>query len=97
MSVPLVEMLPYVPGTAHMPLAGGVHEALGTGLLAVAAGVRSGGVGNTKGPACVVREELDCQPCHGYFCEKFEQPECIRRIPVERVLVAIERVLQDSK
>ena len=41
----------------------------------------------------VVLEEMECQPCHGYFCEKFEQPECIRRVPVERVIAAVERVL----
>ncbi len=47
-------------------------------------------------PAEVVLEEMECQPCHGYFCEKFEQPECILRVPVERVLGAIERVLRES-
>jgi predicted lipopolysaccharide heptosyltransferase III len=45
-------------------------------------------------PAEVVFEEMPCQPCHGYFCEKFEQPECILRVPVSRVNAAIERVLQ---
>jgi hypothetical protein len=44
-----------------------------------------------------VLEEMECQPCHGYFCEKFDQPECIKRIPVERVLGAIERVLRVSE
>lgn len=44
----------------------------------------------------VVVEELDCQPCHGYFCEKFDEPECIKRVPVERVNAAIERVLRAS-
>jgi ADP-heptose:LPS heptosyltransferase len=41
----------------------------------------------------VVFEEMPCQPCHGYFCEQFEQPECILRVPVNRVIAAIERVL----
>ncbi len=45
----------------------------------------------------VVREEMDCQPCHGYFCEKFDEPECIKRVPVDRVVAAIERVLRDNK
>lgn len=45
----------------------------------------------------VVREELPCQPCHGYFCAEFEQPECILRVPVERVVGAIDRVLRDSE
>src|SRR5690349_950248 len=44
-------------------------------------------------PAEVVFEEMSCQPCHGYFCEQFEQPECILRVPVTRVIAAIERLL----
>lgn len=44
-------------------------------------------------PAEVVFEEMPCQPCHGYFCEKFAQPECILRVPVTRVVAAIERLL----
>lgn len=47
----------------------------------------------TTNPSEVVREELPCQPCPGYFCAEFEQPECIRRIPVERVIGAIDRLL----
>lgn len=46
-----------------------------------------------RAAAEVVVEEMPCQPCHGYFCEKFPQPECILRVPVSRVLAAIERVL----
>jgi ADP-heptose:LPS heptosyltransferase len=45
-------------------------------------------------PAAVVREELPCQPCPGYTCGEFDQPECIRRVPVERVRVAIEQLLE---
>ena len=41
----------------------------------------------------VVFEEMPCQPCHGYFCEKFDQPECILRVPVTRVTAAIDRLL----
>lgn len=44
----------------------------------------------------VVFEQMECQPCHGYFCEKFEHPECIKRVPVERVIAAVERVLRES-
>ena len=44
-------------------------------------------------PAEVVFEQMPCQPCHGYFCEKFAQPECILRVPVARVTAAIDRVL----
>jgi len=44
----------------------------------------------------IVFEELPCQPCHGYFCAEFEKPECILRVPVERVLAAIDRILNDT-
>jgi ADP-heptose:LPS heptosyltransferase len=47
----------------------------------------------TTNPNEVVREEMPCQPCHGYFCAEFERPECILRIPVERVIGAIDRIL----
>jgi len=50
----------------------------------------------TRKGAEVVFEELPCQPCHGYHCEKFEQPECILRVPVARVTAAIERVMSDT-
>jgi predicted lipopolysaccharide heptosyltransferase III len=49
----------------------------------------------TRSAAEVVFEEMPCQPCHGYYCEKFEQPECILRVPVARVTAAIERVMSD--
>jgi heptosyltransferase-3 len=41
----------------------------------------------------IVREEMPCQPCHGYFCAEFDRPECILRIPVERVIGAIDRLM----
>jgi lipopolysaccharide heptosyltransferase II len=44
-------------------------------------------------PSEVVREELPCQPCPGYFCAEFDAPECIRRVSVERVTAAIEKVI----
>jgi len=44
----------------------------------------------------VVLEEMECQPCHGYFCEKFPEPECIKRVPVDRVVAAVERVLRET-
>jgi len=47
-------------------------------------------------PAEVVREELPCQPCPGYTCAEFDQPECIRRVAVERVVAAIERVIEEK-
>ncbi len=50
-----------------------------------------------KAPAEIVFEEMPCQPCHGYFCEKFDQPECIIRVPVERVSAAIDRILKNGE
>ena len=47
-------------------------------------------------PSEVVREELACQPCPGYFCAEFDAPECIRRVKVESVLAAVQRVLEES-
>jgi ADP-heptose:LPS heptosyltransferase len=47
-------------------------------------------------PAEIVFEEMACQPCHGYFCEKFPEPECILRVPVGRVTDAVERLLIKS-
>jgi ADP-heptose:LPS heptosyltransferase len=47
----------------------------------------------TTKPNEVVREELSCQPCHGYFCAEFDEPECIRRVPAQRVVAAIDRLL----
>jgi predicted lipopolysaccharide heptosyltransferase III len=41
----------------------------------------------------VVFEEMPCQPCHGYFCEQFPEPECILRVPAAKVIAAIERCL----
>jgi len=48
----------------------------------------------TRQPNEIVFEELPCQPCHGYFCAEFEKPECILRVPVDRVVGAIDRVLR---
>jgi heptosyltransferase-3 len=49
----------------------------------------------TLAPAEIVREELPCQPCPGYFCAEFDAPECIRRVTVERVREAINRVIKE--
>ncbi len=45
----------------------------------------------------VVREELPCQPCHGYFCAEFEKPQCILKVPVERVVAAIDRITNEKQ
>jgi predicted lipopolysaccharide heptosyltransferase III len=51
----------------------------------------------TTNPNEVVREEMPCQPCHGYFCAKFARPECILRVPLERVVGAIDRILDHER
>jgi predicted lipopolysaccharide heptosyltransferase III len=51
----------------------------------------------TSAPAEVVREEMPCAPCPGYTCAEFGAPECIRRVPAERVVAAVERVLESSR
>ena len=51
----------------------------------------------TAAPAEVVREEMACAPCPGYTCAEFGTPECIRRVPAERVIAAVERVLAAGK
>src|SRR5437764_14932190 len=45
----------------------------------------------------VVREEMPCAPCPGYTCSEFDAPECIRRVSVERVTAAVERILATSQ
>jgi lipopolysaccharide heptosyltransferase II len=50
----------------------------------------------TDALAEVVREEMPCAPCPGYTCAEFGVPECIRRVSVERVTAAVERVLSKS-
>jgi heptosyltransferase-3 len=47
----------------------------------------------TRAPFEVVREEMPCAPCPGYTCSEFDAPECIRRVSVESVTAAVERVL----
>jgi heptosyltransferase-2/heptosyltransferase-3 len=51
----------------------------------------------TTKPNEIVFEELPCQPCPGYFCGEFEKPECILRVPVERVISAIGRVIKQAE
>jgi lipopolysaccharide heptosyltransferase II len=50
----------------------------------------------TVAPSEVIREELPCQPCPGYFCAEFDAPECIRRVTVKRVTGAIEKVISSQ-
>ncbi|MEP6924183.1 MAG: glycosyltransferase family 9 protein [Pyrinomonadaceae bacterium] len=47
----------------------------------------------TNAPNEVVSENLLCAPCAGFSCSEFDQPQCIRRVSVQRVIDAIKRVL----
>jgi predicted lipopolysaccharide heptosyltransferase III len=47
----------------------------------------------SNAPSEVVREEMPCAPCAGYTCGEFAEAQCIRRVTVERVSEAVERVL----
>jgi ADP-heptose:LPS heptosyltransferase len=51
----------------------------------------------TTKPNEIVFEELPCQPCPGYSCGEFEKPECILRVPVARVISAIDRVIKQTE
>ncbi len=50
----------------------------------------------TEAPAAIVREEMPCAPCPGYTCAEFGLAQCIRRVPVARVVAALEEVLRQS-
>lgn len=47
----------------------------------------------TNAPYEVVTENLPCAPCAGFECEQFAEPQCIRRVSVESVIKAVERIL----
>lgn len=44
----------------------------------------------------VVQNPYDCNPCPGYSCGKYLQPECIRSITVDQVKAAIQQILQQA-
>ena len=47
----------------------------------------------TNAPNVIVYEKMPCQPCAGYFCKEFSEPECIKRVSVKSVIKAVEKVL----
>lgn len=47
----------------------------------------------TNAPNEIVFEPMPCQPCAGYFCSEFAEPECIRRVTVETVINSIEKLI----
>lgn len=48
-------------------------------------------------PYETVREDMPCQPCPGYTCREFGEAQCIRRVSVERVAAALDRVIERSR
>lgn len=50
----------------------------------------------TNAPNEIVFEKMDCQPCARYICGEYGRAECIRRVTVEQVINAAERVLAES-
>ncbi len=81
-------------GVAHIASAVGVPSVVifGSSNIAHWRPWTPGGEVSTE----IVREELPCQPCAGYVCREFAQPECIRRVTVEKVMISINRVLEKS-
>ncbi len=51
----------------------------------------------TDAPNEIVYKKMPCQPCAGYFCKEFDEPECIKRVFVENVIDAVEKVLRESQ
>lgn len=49
-----------------------------------------------QGPARVVKNSYDCNPCPGDRCYRYERPECILSVRFEQVRSAIEEVLAHS-
>jgi ADP-heptose:LPS heptosyltransferase len=50
----------------------------------------------TIAPNQIVFEKMPCQPCAGYFCKEFAEPECIKKVSIKNVTEAIEKVLSDK-
>ncbi len=105
-SVPIVSFDLSLPEVAALAARSQIFVGNDSGIAHIAAAVQTPSVvifGSSniahwhpwnKAAAEVVYEPMPCQPCHGYFCSQFSQPECILRVPVDRVFAAIDRTLQ---
>jgi predicted lipopolysaccharide heptosyltransferase III len=49
-----------------------------------------------KTHSAVVQNSFECNPCAGYSCWKYAEPECIKSITVEQVKAAVERILREE-
>lgn len=104
-SVPIVSLDLSLPEVAALAARSRIFVGNDSGIAHIAAAVGTPSVvifGSSniahwhpwnKAAAEVVYESMPCQPCHGYYCEKFSQPECILRVPVSRVITAIDKTL----
>jgi ADP-heptose:LPS heptosyltransferase len=54
------------------------------------------GTGPGGGPARIVQNFYECNPCPGDRCYRFERPECILSVKFEQVREAVETVLTES-
>jgi predicted lipopolysaccharide heptosyltransferase III len=46
-----------------------------------------------RAPSELVQNHFPCNPCAMYTCTAFAEPECIRSISIEQVLMAIDKVI----
>lgn len=47
----------------------------------------------TDAPNEIIYEPMPCQPCPGYFCKEFDEPECIKRVTLQMVTDKIEKLI----
>ena len=76
-------------GPAHMAVALGRPSAVIFGSIST----KIWGPWPPGGPGRYVQNPLDCIPCPGYHCHRFQQPQCILSITVEQVIETIKSVL----
>ena len=50
----------------------------------------------TNSPNEVVFKRMECQPCAGYKCEKFDAPKCILEVEVSDVKRALRKLLSGT-
>jgi ADP-heptose:LPS heptosyltransferase len=51
----------------------------------------------TDAPNEIVFEEFACQPCAGYECAEFGEPNCLLSVRPEKVIASVERVLAEAQ
>jgi ADP-heptose:LPS heptosyltransferase len=51
----------------------------------------------TDAPNEIVFEEFACQPCAGYECTEFGEPNCILSVRPEKVITTVDRLLDETQ